>query len=404
MAGSRVVTERTEPLLVAGREAARGAFTGRLLRVAGLFAGIGGIERGLHRAGHVTELMCENDPGAVAVLKRRFPTIELHEDVRSLRALPDVDLLAAGFPCQDLSQAGKTLGINGENSGLVSEVFRLLRQRAVPWVLLENVPFMMQLSKGRALEVVLRSLEELGYEWAYRVVDTQAFGLPQRRRRVFILGSLEGDPRTVLFHDESGRPPDPPSVGVACGFYWTEGTRGLGWAVDAIPTLKGGSAVGIPSPPAIVLPTGEIVKPHIKDAERLQGFPADWTKSAESAVRPSMRWKCVGNAVSVPVAEWLGKRLRTPGDYSGRWDEVLLDGERWPEAAWSDGHGRYTANLSTWPVKRRARSLHEFLRFEPTPLSAKATAGFFRRAQASSLRFPDGFLDVVERHLERVSS
>jgi len=91
--------------------------------VAGLFAGIGGFERGLARAGHETALLCENDPLATAVLEARFPDIARHSDVRSLEELPRATtLVVAGFPCQDLSQAGTTVGITGSRSGLVGEV------------------------------------------------------------------------------------------------------------------------------------------------------------------------------------------------------------------------------------------------------------------------------------------
>src|SRR5690606_8248114 len=113
---------------------------------------------------------------------------------------------------------------------------------------------MLQLGKGKALDVIVNTLEDLGYRWAYRVVDSRAFGLPQRRERVFMIASLEEDPRHVLYADEAGPPSEDERdaegrLGVACGFYWTEGLRGLGWAVDAVPTLKGGSTIGIPSPP-----------------------------------------------------------------------------------------------------------------------------------------------------------
>ena len=81
------------------------------MKVVGLFAGIGGIELGLQRAGHQTVLLCENDPGARAVLQARFPTTVLHDDVSTLESLPmGTDLVTAGFPCQDLSQAGRTRG------------------------------------------------------------------------------------------------------------------------------------------------------------------------------------------------------------------------------------------------------------------------------------------------------
>ena len=373
-------------------------------RVAGLFAGIGGLEKGLSASGHETELLCEIDPLARAVLEARFPGIRMHDDVCTLESLPRrVDLLAGGFPCQDLSQAGRTAGITGARSGLVGEVFRLLAARPVKRVLLENVPFMLQLAGGHAMDVILRSFEELGYRWAYRVVDARAFGLPQRRQRVFFLATLEGDPRDVLFADDAGGPEaDDSAEPIAFGFYWTEGSKGLGWAPNAVPTLKGGSTVGVPSPPAVWLPTDEIVTIGLRDAERLQGFPADWTLPAEKVGRRGMRWKLVGNAVSVPVAKWLGRRLANPGRFRERAVMPLFPGTRWPNVAWNVGEGRFTTELSMWPVRRETRLLHEFLA-ETEPLSARATAGFLSRARKSSLRFAPGFLAAVQRHLERVS-
>ena len=375
----------------------------RSLRVAGLFAGIGGIELGMQRAGHATELLCENDPSAVAVLSHRFEDIQIARDVRELKRLPNVDVITAGFPCQDLSQAGKTTGITGARSGLIGEVFRLCRRRTVPWLVLENVPFMLQLGRGRALAVIVDALEELGYRWAYRVVDSRAFGLPQRRERVWFVASLEEDPRRILFGDDAGVPPPEHCNGAtAYGFYWTEGIRGLGWAVDAVPTLKGGSTVGIPSPPAILLPSGRIVLPEIRDAERLQGFRAGWTTAAQSVGRGSLRWKLVGNAVSVPVAAWIGKRLAKPRNFQLANVRSIRPGESWPRAAWSVGDGRETADVSAWPFHRVRPPLEGFLRFEPRLLSEKATAGFLERTKRARLRFPEGFLEAVGRHLAAV--
>ena len=131
------------------------------MKVVGLFAGIGGIELGLNKAGHRTTLLCENDAAAGAVLATKFPDIPLVEDVRDIDKLPSgTELLAAGFPCQDLSQAGDTRGINGSRSGLVGEVFRLLEGQRVPWVLLENVPFMLQLNRGAAMDRAIRDFTQ----------------------------------------------------------------------------------------------------------------------------------------------------------------------------------------------------------------------------------------------------
>jgi DNA (cytosine-5)-methyltransferase 1 len=377
----------------------------RVFTTAGLFAGIGGIELGFSRAGHEAALFCENDRSATAVLNARFPGVPVHPDVRELRDLPKkVNLLAGGFPCQDLSQAGKTAGITGERSGLVGEVFRLLEAHEVPWVVLENVPFMLQLGRGRALEVVLNALERLGYRWAYRVVDTRAFGLPQRRERVFFVASREGDPRDVLLADDVGEPAPLDAAGLACGFYWTEGIRGLGWAVNAVPTLKGGSTIGIPSAPAIWMPDGTMVKPDLRDAERMQGFESGWTEPAEKVVKRGYRWKLVGNAVTVDVAAWLGERLAAPGSYSAGDAYPLKRGAPWPRAAWNMGQGRFVAPVSAYPVRRRAATLHKFLRYRPDLLSVKGAAGFLSRARSGSLRFPPGFIDAVEAHLRRMES
>ncbi len=280
------------------------------MQVVGLFAGIGGIELGLRAAGHESTLLCEADPGAARVLRERFPGVRLSSDVRTLRSIAGGELVAAGFPCQDLSQAGRTAGIRGGNSGLVGHVFRLLdaRKRGPRWLLLENVSFMLQLDRGRGMRFLVDQLESRGFAWAYRVVDTIGFGLPQRRRRVILLASRTEDPREVLYADDAEPAPTVFSKNSWCGFYWTEGLRGLGWAVDAVPTLKGGSTIGIPSPPAMWDPRdGSMTTPEIRDAERLQGFEADWTLPAldVDGVRRGHRWKLVGNAVSVPVARWV---------------------------------------------------------------------------------------------------
>ena len=129
-----------------------------------MFAGVGGIEHGLEQAGFTTSLLCEIDPRARAVLTRRFPRIWLETDVRAISRLPrDIELLTAGFPCQDVSQAGNTVGIFGRRSGLIRSVFRLIADGRPPWVLVENVPFLLRLDRGHGIGYVIRSFERLGY-------------------------------------------------------------------------------------------------------------------------------------------------------------------------------------------------------------------------------------------------
>ena len=379
--------------------------SGESLSTIGLFAGIGGIELGLSRAGHRVQMICEIDPGATAVLERHIG-LHVEPDVRRLRPFPKVDLITAGFPCQDLSQAGRTAGIVGSQSGLIGEVFKRLRSRSngPRWLLLENVPFMLQLQRGKAMRYLVDELEALGFMWAYRVVDARAFGIPQRRQRVLLLASRSEDPRNALFGCDVGVQSRPFSGTQLCGFYWTEGLRGLGWAVDAVPTLKGGSTIGIPSPPAIWDPEdGSFTTPDIRDAERLQGFKANWTAPAAevSGVRQSHRWKLVGNAVSVPLAAWIGRRLSRPVGQAPA-GVPLRRGVAWPRAAWGHKGKRYVVDVSGFPVRSRTPSLREFLRFPRKPLSHRAANGFLSRARVGSLRFEPAFIADVERYVERV--
>lgn len=382
------------------------------LRVAGLFAGIGGIELGLHEAGHRTEMLCEFDPAARAVLAAQFPELEIFGDVRELTGadFPEIDLLAGGFPCQDLSQAGKTAGIAGERSGLVRHMFRLLDEldaagRMPTWLMVENVLNMLSLDGGRAMHYLVEQLRARRLHWAYRVVDSQAFGLPQRRQRVILLASRTADPRRVLFADDAGEPtptPEDEHNKRGHGFYWTEGIRGLGWAPGAIPTLKGGSAVGIPSPPAVWMPDGRFVVPGIEDAEALQGFPRGWTGAGEAVGGRGLgpRWKLVGNAVSVPVASWVGRRLCEPGRVAVSPDRCR-EFSRWPMAAAGEAQSQTIEvyPLSVWPIRRRPRMIARFLR-QAQPLSLRAASGFRERTFRAKLNLSTNAKSACLRQLD----
>jgi DNA (cytosine-5)-methyltransferase 1 len=255
------------------------------------------------------------------------------------------------------------------------------------------------------MQFLTQNLESLGYRWAYRTIDTRAFGLPQRRLRVFLLASRSEDPRQALFSDDAGEEGTKKNESSAYGFYWTEGNRGLGWASEAVPTLKGGSGCGIPSPPGIwVTGSRSIITPDVRDAERLQGLPPDWTKPAEEIPRTKRgtRWRLVGNAVSVPVSAWLGTRLMTRGRFDESSSALIRNQEPWPPACWGESAKRYAVPISSWPVRKPARKILEFLRYPTVPLSARATSGFLCRARSSRLSFVDGFLNDVAYHLRQM--
>ena len=140
----------------------------RKLKICSLFSGIGGFELGMSSAGHEPVLFCELDSAAAMILRKHFDGVKVHDDIRSLTKLPPCDIVTAGWPCQDLSQAGQMQGMLGSKSSLVTEVFRLIRStRTRPqYVLLENVAFSLSLHGGAAIKFVTSELEKLGYNWA----------------------------------------------------------------------------------------------------------------------------------------------------------------------------------------------------------------------------------------------
>ena len=286
-------------------------------------------------------------------------------------------------------------------SSLISELFKLLKVGPLaPWILIENVPFMLQLNKGKAVKLITDELSALGYKWAYRIVDTRSFGLPQRRRRVLLLASLQGDPRRVLFADQA-KGNITKKKASSYGFYWTEGNTGLGWAENAVPTLKGGSGLGIPSPPGIWIPGKGVFTPSIHDSERLQGFKKGWT-SPVGKEHTRKRWKLIGNAVSVPVSKWIGKRLAKPGQYDFSRDvEINTEKTGWPHAGWGTAFSVFQSSVSEWPEKSEWKALTDFLIEPPVPLSTAAAAGFLKRARASSLNFHPQFLRDIARYLDK---
>ncbi len=374
--------------------------------VLGLFAGIGGLELGLKHSGFHPKMLCELEKGAQAVLKNRFPNAPLIEDVRDIERVPTgVKVITAGFPCQDLSSSGLKEGIKGEQSFLVDEVFRLLETTdELDWLILENVKFMLHLNKGNAMCYISSKLTSLGYNWAYRVVNSQGFGLPQRRHRVYIVASRKHDPRSVILSDDYGIDPNEHTSAdeIPRGFYWTEGRYSTGMSFNGIPPLKAGSTIGIPSPPAILLPTGFAGTPEIRDAERLQGFPEEWTKPTESVCKPSHRWKLIGNSVSVPVAEWIGSRLLSPLDYCDKNDVQLKKSDKWPMAAWCMGGKIRKSLVSEWPIKKKFKGLDAFLKYPLKPLSIRASNGYLSRAEQGNLKHPPNFIDNLKKHVTKI--
>ena len=178
-------------------------------RVGSLFSGIGGMDKGLQDAGWEIAWQVEIDAWCRRVLAARFPGSVQYGDARERRGYSPVDLLSFGFPCTDLSVAGKREGLGGDESRLFWAAMVIARRLKPSWLLIENVPGLLSSHQGRDFGIVLGALAHLGYWWSYRVLDSQYFGVPQRRRRVYIVGRLGAPvPPEVLF-EPAGLSGDP---------------------------------------------------------------------------------------------------------------------------------------------------------------------------------------------------
>lgn len=397
-----------------------------------LFAGIGGFDLACQRAGIEMMAAAEIDPACWGVLGRHFPQATLFEDVTEvtgdqLRAagfVPGRGVLAAGWPCQGNSVAGRRRGMADARSGLWRHVVRLLAETRPRWFLGENVPGLLSINGGRDFWTVISDLDDLGYGVAWRVLDAQRFGLAQRRRRVFLAGCL-GDgaawlPAQVLLepegsggHPASGRPApadvagtlgsraggsrttdldghgayvvstlqgggrrghrvdaegaagghlitadiagtlrthprpgsaDPGAVTVAHAITAREGKgpdsdATSGFIVTHALTAEGADAsedgtgrgtplvpvfaaltAGKPAAPGLNAGAGPAVRRLTpRECERLQGFPDDWTRwlADGSEQSDSARYRQLGNAVAVPVAGWIARRLAAVAGTAG---------------------------------------------------------------------------------------
>ena len=165
------------------------------MRHASFFSGVGGLDLGFERAGIETVSVSEIDPYANTVLAERFPDAPNLGSITEVDAndIPEADIWSGGFPCQDLSVAGKRAGFAGKRSSLAFTFLDAVEQRRPRWLVLENVPGLFSSNKGADFGRLLNEMEQLGYGVSWRTLDARYFGVAQRRRRVFIVASLESD-------------------------------------------------------------------------------------------------------------------------------------------------------------------------------------------------------------------
>ena len=217
------------------------------LTVGSTFTGVGGADLGFEQAGFTISWQCELDAWKRSVLAAHWPDVQIFDDITTMLDPPPVDILIGGFPCQDLSVAGQRKGFTGERSVLAFEFLRLAESIRPRWLILENVPGLLSSSQGADFARLIDEVVACGYGVAWRILDARYFGVPQRRRRVFIVArrtdalvnSPEASRLALRALRESG------SGDIASGWQaWQETARGAGESIE------GSSSVGTHGPVA----------------------------------------------------------------------------------------------------------------------------------------------------------
>lgn len=297
------------------------------LTFASFFSGIGGFDLGFERAGFNVRVQCENNPFCRSILERHWPHVHNFKDIKEVSPtdVPPSDVWAGGFPCQDVSVArmGPRAGLKGKRSGLFFEFARLLEQCLPRVLVIENVPGLLSSHGGRDFEVIIRTLAGFGYSVGWRLLNSRYFGVPQSRQRVYIVGCYRDPkgPGQVLFESECGarnaaasgsngqKPVSPfkesfgdPVKGPI--------VAGLAYCLYACSARHTGTDW---SRNYVSYPQGRVRRLLPAECERLQGFPKNWTipspKAFLSEDTDEPRYHALGNAVTVPVAEWLARRI-----------------------------------------------------------------------------------------------
>lgn len=365
------------------------------MRYLSCFSGIGGLE-----ASEPPLLFCEADKSAASVLRALHPGVEVAPDVQTLSP-PKVDVVAGGWPCQDLSIAGLQAGLGGLRSSLLLDMLRVARQAQAHTIVAENVTNLLRMRNGREFAASLTAMHEHGYRnIAWRVLNTREFGLPQNRSRLLIVASRDAAITRSLFRS---LPPlaqqvtSPKAREKAAGFYWTAGTHSINYSRGYVPTIKIGSSLGIASPPAVHY--GEVVRTlSPTEALRLQGFEIE----AEVFTSATGAYKAAGNAVARPIGRWvMDGLLEASEDLSLDWtptqDDLFAEDfglARYPSSGVSV-EGLVTAvNVERHAV---ATNLIDFLDVRSKErLSPRASKGLLERLARSGQVCPPNLRTLLE--------
>ena len=287
---------------------------------ASFFSGIGGFDLGFDRAGIETVCQCEIDKFCKNILEKHWPNIKRFDDIRDISAssIGESEVWCGGFPCQDVSVARGWLGrdgLKGKHSGLFYPFAELIEAKRPKVVVIENVTGLLNSHNGQDFAILLHTLEQLGYGIAWRTLNTRYFGAPQSRPRVFICAWIGSTLAAYHVLFEGGQRPllEKPRL----GFLRESQCKLTGAKVPEVAfclAATSGRHTGTDWSRSYVSYESEVRRLTPTECERIQGFPTDWTLPNKDASlkwidSDSPRYKAIGNAVSVPVVQWIGERI-----------------------------------------------------------------------------------------------
>lgn len=289
-----------------------------LLTMNSFFAGIGGFDLAFESAGFVTQFQCELNSFCTRILEEHWPSVPKHDDIQSLNAssIPRARVWCGGFPCQDVSVARGAkgrLGLKGKNSGLFFPFIELIEANKPEVVLLENVTGLLSSHNGQDFRVILERLTSLGYFVSWRVMNSRFFGAPQSRPRVFICASLNKKIAiNALYEVVRGKT----VKNIRDGFLNVSECDVSGVKVAEVAyclAATSGRHTGTDWSRTYVSYDASVRRLTPKECEGVQGFPVNWTSLLYSNNKyediDSERYHALGNAVAVPVVEWIARRL-----------------------------------------------------------------------------------------------
>lgn len=346
------------------------------MRYISLFAGIGGFDLGLDRTGHQNVWTNEWLKKPASIYEFNFKRKADTRDITTITAndIPDADIIVGGFPCATFSVAGKRTGFSLEDTRgtLCFEMFRLAKDKRIPYILFENVKGLLNHDEGRTFEIILCALDEMGYDAQWELLDSQNFGVPQHRERIFLIANLRGEPRPKVFPITEPNGEDvkkdrgeqnkrqgffsniSPTLdahyykGGASRQYVSQWRRGhfRDYKSEGVPTLTANMGTGghnVPFVVPVLTPDRKNKRQNGKrfktdgepsfsltaqdrhgifngksirkltplECERLQGLPDNWTKyyADGSLVSDAERYERCGRTVTIPIIEEIGKRL-----------------------------------------------------------------------------------------------